>query len=158
MNLWSPTASHLKQMMTWFDSEKALQDWGGPFFRYPFDKESFAEDLNLDAIKSYSLVSEQGELLAFGQYYQRIGRCHLGRLVVNPAHRGKGLVAILIRKLTQLGLAELKVPDCSLFVYLDNHSAISAYQKLGFEFAEYPEEIALKHCGYMIASAPLKTY
>lgn len=70
--------------MSWFSTEEELSIWSGPGFRYPFDLSSFKEDLKLDSLKSFSFVSHERKLLAFGQYYPRLGKCHLGRLVVNP--------------------------------------------------------------------------
>ncbi|MGY8898864.1 MAG: GNAT family N-acetyltransferase [Paraglaciecola sp.] len=81
----------------------------------------------------------------------RENRCHLGRLVVNPAHRGQGIAATLIANLAVKGKKELKVTSCSLFVFSDNISAISAYQKLGFVKTQYPTDMPLADCIYMVS-------
>ena len=78
--------------MSWFNSEPELREWAGPVFDYPFDAQSFTNDLKLDTLDSFSMLNQQGELLAFGQCYERVGRWHLGRLAVSPEHRGQGLV------------------------------------------------------------------
>ena len=106
--------------------------------------------LKLDTLKSFSLISNEGDFLAFGQYYLRLGMCHLGRLVVNPNLRGKGIVSHLIKQLSIFGKSDLRTDSCSLFVLGHNESAIQAYTKLGFSMAEYPEEIPLKNCFYMV--------
>jgi hypothetical protein len=49
-----------------------------------------------------------------------------------------------------LGKTELKTDSCSLFVLGHNKSAIQAYTKLGFSMADYPEEIPLENCFYMV--------
>ena len=89
-----------------------------------FDLNSFKSDLKLDSLKSFSLVSVEGNLLAFGQYYLRLDKCHLGRLIVNPNFRGQGIASHLIQKLGVLGKTELKTDSCSLFVLGHNKSAI----------------------------------
>jgi ribosomal protein S18 acetylase RimI-like enzyme len=137
-------------MMSWFSNEQELTDWSGPNFRYPFNSSSFIEDLKLTHLNSFALISNENEFLAFGQYYQRVGKCHLGRLIVNPKFRGRGIAAELIDHLCVHGINELKVKKCSLFVLSHNKSAIKAYEKYGFTFAKYPDEISLENCLYMI--------
>tara|TARA_R110001632_G_scaffold143468_2_gene259519 strand:+ start:49516 stop:49977 length:462 start_codon:yes stop_codon:yes gene_type:complete len=150
MDLIAPSDKHIRQLMTWFEDEAQLAIWSGPDFRYPFDLSSFKYDLKLTSLQSFSGLSAQRELLAFGQYYLREGKCHLGRLVVNPEFRGQGFIAELIEKLSAVGRQELAVNACSLFVYNHNTSAITAYEKLGFVIENYPVEIPLDNFLYMV--------
>ncbi|PWQ97764.1 GNAT family N-acetyltransferase [Leucothrix arctica] len=150
MKFIQPLESHLLEMMSWFSSEKELTDWSGPNFRYPYDKSSFIEDLKISTLSSFSLVSNESSFLAFGQYYQRLDRCHLGRLIVNPEFRGKGIAFELMRRICESGLKELKVKECSLFVLAHNENAIKAYNKYGFTVVSYPDEISLENCLYMV--------
>jgi len=150
MKLATPTDLQLVELMSWFTSEKELTVWSGPNFSYPFDLKSFKRDLKLNTLASFSMVSNEGDLLAFGQYYLRLGKCHLGRLVVNPRFRGKGIIASLISQLSVLGKSDLNTQSCSLFVLAHNKNAIKAYTKLGFCITDYPEKIALANCLYMV--------
>ena len=150
MRLTQPSDANFIEIMSWFSTEEELSIWSGPGFRYPFDLSSFKNDLKLDSLKSFSLVSVEGNLLAFGQYYLRLDKCHLGRLIVNPNFRGQGIASHLIQKLGVLGKTELKTDSCSLFVLGHNKSAIQAYTKLGFSMADYPDEIPLEDCLYMV--------
>lgn len=146
MRLTQPTDDHCIELMSWFSSEAELGVWFGPGVRYPFDLISFQHDIKLDSLKSFSLISSAQDLLAFGQYCLRFGRCHLVRLVVNPCLRGQGIVA----QLSALGNADLDTDSCSLFVVSDNQSAIRAYLNLGFTRADYPGELPLDNCFYML--------
>lgn len=141
---------HFSVLMTWFTDEDMLAQWSGPGFRYPFTPASFKQDLRLTELSSFALISSEQELLAFGQYYNRIGRCHLGRLAVNPKFRGRGIAAHLMEQLCTKGLNSLNVNECSLFVLAQNNKAIKAYEKFGFVFADYPEVISLDNCLYMV--------
>lgn len=152
MKLIQPLESHLIEMMNWFSREQELTDWSGPNFRYPFNLLTFVEDLKLSTLSSFVLVSNKSELLAFGQYYERLNRCHLGRLIVNPKFRGQGVASELIHRLYTLGIKELNVKESSLFVLAHNESAIKAYEKIGFVFTSYPEKIPLENCLYMVKS------
>jgi len=125
--------SHLTTIMTWLESRQSIIDWGGPNIRYPFSLDSLIEDINLQTIDSLCLVDENTNLLAFGQCYKRLGRCHLGRLIVSPNHRGQGRIKELIDQLIITGSQKHQTPECSLFVFEHNISAITAYLKYGFK-------------------------
>lgn len=150
MRLTQPSEENFIELMSWFSSEDELSVWSGPNFRYPFNLDTFKCDLDLNTLKSFSLISSEGDFLAFGQYYLRLGKCHLGRLVVNPSFRGKGIASHLINQLSILGKTDLNTDKCSLFVLGHNESAIQAYTKLGFTMAHYPEKIPIENCFYMV--------
>lgn len=142
MNLIEFDASHISVMMQWFPDHKSTAIWGGPNFRYPYSKQSFMHDLNLDHAASFVLMSDQGTVLAFGQYYQRNKHCHLSRLVVSPLERGNGLGKQLINLLSLKGSKALQLKSCSLFVMAYNTAAIKLYLSLGFRQAVYPDNTA----------------
>lgn len=150
MVLSPPTDKQLIELMSWFSSQDELDIWSGPNFRFPLSLDTFKCDLKLHTLPSFSLLSEQGKLLAFGQYYLRLGKCHLARLVVNPHLRGQGIANHLITKLKNKGMTDLQTQACSLFVLEHNQRAIKSYQKLGFSFANYPEQFSLKNVLYMV--------
>lgn len=152
MQLSKPKSKHLLEMMGWFANEQELLDWSGPSFRYPFDLSSFSEDLKLSTLHSFVFESNEAGCMAFGQFYRRLDKCHLGRLIINPACRGQGMISVLMEKLRIIGLKELNVTECSLFVLAHNKHAIKAYKKFGFLVSEYPGKIPLDNCLYMIKS------
>ncbi len=145
---------YLATLRSWFTDQAMLDKWAGPNFRFPHSAQSFTEDIKCQTLASYCLINEHNELLAFGQYYPRLGHCHLGRLVVNPKYRRKGLASILIKALAANGMAELQLSSLSLFVLTDNISALNAYQKLGFIKQDYPEPMPLANCVYMVLPTP----
>lgn len=144
------TKAHIEPLTSWFKDEASLSKWSGPGFRYPFTKDTFFQDLNTEKLASFCLLCEQGEFVAFGQFYTRLDRIHLARLVVNPAFRGKGIAERLINSLIQKGKAQLQLKSASLFVLSDNLPAVAAYQKSGFIKAQYPTRIPLENCEYMV--------
>lgn len=156
MHLTTATSHHLTTLMSWFPDRKTCLNWGGPMFRFPFTAASFVEDIRWNTLPSYSLISEQDDLIGFGQYYLREGRCHLGRLAISPLYRGQGLGGILVEQLSEIGCSDLGVDQCSLFVLENNLAAIRCYRKTGFEFAAYPGEMPLEGCVYMTGQHALK--
>lgn len=142
MKLVPATDDHVSEIMGWFPDRRSCQIWGGPEFRFPFTDLTFLEDTRHRELPSYGLVDADDRPIGFGQYYLRLGRCHLGRLVVSPEHRGRSFGRWLIGGLVEIGARHLGVDECSLFVATDNTSAIGLYRKLGFVETRYPEDDA----------------
>ncbi len=65
MRLTQPSDENFIELMSWFSNEDELNIWSGPNFRYPFDLSTFKSDLSLDTLKSFSLTSNEGDLLAY---------------------------------------------------------------------------------------------
>jgi len=150
MKLMAVTTQQLKHLMSWFDNQQQIIDWAGPDFRYPFDQASFTQDLMLDTQPSFALIADDSSMVAFGQYYQRLGKCHLARLVVKPSARGQGIVAQLLTLLCTKGLKELALTDCSLFVMAHNNKAINVYLAAGFIVESYPLALPCEQCLYLV--------
>lgn len=148
--LSKPTQDQFIEMMNWFKNPKELRTWAGPNFRHPYDLDTFTNDLNLNTIESFIVVSKKSELLAFGQCYNRLNRCHLGRLVVAPKHRGKNLVSGLMILLIAFGTKKWGVNETSLFVMTNNEVALNAYFRFGFKIVDYPEAMPISNCYYMV--------
>ncbi|MBS0366027.1 MAG: GNAT family N-acetyltransferase [Proteobacteria bacterium] len=140
LRLQSFEGSQLSELMSWFPDQHSCQRWGGPEFRFPFTEATFREDAKLNSLPTYALVQERA-LIGFGQYYLRLGRCHLGRLAIAPALRGRGLGASLVQELCLKGKAQLGVDSFSLFVLPSNERAFRLYQRLGFSAVPYPEPL-----------------
>lgn len=153
MKLTNPTELQLKALMSWFSNQQETYQWGGPEFPFPFDTDSFRKGLKLDELNSFALIDDNDQFVAFGQFYLRIGRCHLGRLVVNPSHRGRGIGKVLVQHLIEKGHENLNVSECSLFVLKDNHNALQLYLSLGFILADYPKPMPIEDCFYMVKAS-----
>ena len=139
MKLVPTSVEHLALLQCWFADRDAAFQWGGPGLRYPFSEEAFREDIRWGRVPSWSLVDSGNALLGFGQYYLNHGRCHLARLAIDPARRGRGLGRRLVDELIRIGLRDLRVAECSLFVLNDNQPAIRCYRALGFAPRPFPE-------------------
>jgi ribosomal protein S18 acetylase RimI-like enzyme len=146
------TETHAPQIITWFPDEHSCRVWGGPAFRFPLTLETFLADSKFAQLPSYVLIREPAELCAFGQFYLRAGRCHLGRLAVAPTQRGRGVGTHLIQMLIREGTKTLGVTESSLFVHVTNTAALALYERLGFTRTSYPEpDLMLPDSYYMIA-------
>ncbi len=150
LQLSSATDTDLREVLTWFDCAKELLYWGGPDLTFPPELESFKQQSRYHKSHSFVLHTSTEVVVAFGQFYNRLNHCHLGRLAVAPTHRGQGIGAVLIERLNQRGKKDLGLQSGSLFVLNDNAPAMHLYQKLGYQQAQYPKTIPLEKCLYMI--------
>lgn len=108
-----------------FASEaERYDDWSlPPLHETVVDLEAaFATHLILKAVEASLIVgSVRGEL--------RQGTCHIARLVVDPAHQGRGIGEALARAI------ENRFPDATRFEIFTGHrstAALRLYDKLGY--------------------------
>jgi len=153
MRLVRSSETHIREVMTWFPDRHACAQWGGPAMRFPFTEDSFLEDIHWGKMPSYCAVNAEGDLLGFGQFYEKLGRCHLARLAVAPAFRGQGLGKAFISSLMNISKNQLGKNEFSLYVLEQNKPAIACYQSLGFRRADIREAVIdLKDCVFMITA------
>ena len=138
------------EIMKWFDGDHSVKIWGGPKFRYPFDRETFLADSRWGDMATFCLRSPENTLRAFGQLYERDGRIHLARLITHPRARRQGLGRRLLQMLMSIGNELFALDEYSLFVFRDNTPALECYRSLGFEIQEYPSnQILADECYYL---------
>jgi len=139
-----PGDADIDEVMGWFPDARSVDIWGGPRFRYPFTRDSFLEDCQIAKMSTYCLRNPGGDVVAFGQFYDRHGRAHLARLISHPATRREGagtrLIKLIIRAASRAGDYE----EASLFVYRDNAPACACYHSLGFNIQDYPQDAKMK--------------
>jgi len=75
---------------------------------------------------AYATIKDAKPYLKHSHY------AYLGFMYVNPEHRGKGINKKIIEELKNWALSR-NISELRLDVYNDNHSAIKAYEKAGFE-------------------------
>ena len=145
MVLTNASDADVPDLMTWFRDARSTQEWGGWAFRYPFDDTTFREDVQLDELDSFAARSKTGELIAFGQVRNKLGRGHVARLAVAPKCRGRGLGRDLVSSLCQKANELFDCSENSLFVSRTNGVALRCYVGLGFREAPYPKDDDTEH-------------
>lgn len=152
MKIINADREHAREIMGWFPDKESVILWGSPYTRYPLTEETFFEDIYWSRINSVVALTDDGEVLGFGQFYLKLGRCHLARLVINPKFRGQGQGAKFISELMRYASEQLDTSEFSLYVMTINKPAIAVYKKLGFNLAQYPHgDPKLENCVFMIA-------
>ena len=134
-------ADDIDELMRWFPKFDDVRVWGGPSFRFPFTRETFVKDIYWGKMASFCLCDPSRCVVAFGQLYKLAGRVNLARLVVIPEMRGRGIGRRLIEMLMTAGRTMFPGDEYSLFVLRENTPAYECYKSLGFEVADYPNDM-----------------
>ena len=146
----------VREIMNWFPDKESVMLWGSPYTRWPIREDTFLEDIYWNRIESRVARGDQGELLAFGQFYAKLARCHLARLVVNPEFRRRGIGLEFIAQLMEHGGEALNATEFSLYVMTVNKPAWHCYKSLGFHMEPYPHgDPHLDNCVFMVAREPV---
>ena len=120
-------------LAAWVPDAAACKRWAGPRVPFPFAPEHLEGLLEARERPSYGLWEDGSALVAFGQYWvQAPGRAHLGRILVAPAARGRGLGRELCRHLMGEAVRATGARVVTLRVYRDNTVAQALYTSLGF--------------------------
>lgn len=152
MNIETAQLDHAREIMGWFPDKESVVRWGSPYMKYPLHEETFLKDIHWGELASRITYAEDGRLLGFGQFFLKLGRCHLARLVINPELRGRGLGEEFVASLMKHASGQLDTEKFSLYVMTENKPAYNSYRSLGFELATYPKgEAQLEDCVFMIA-------
>lgn len=129
--------SHYAAITRWPESAEATQRWGGPGVPFPLPPERFEQVLELEVRPGWALLDEQGVCVGFGQYWMTAtDTAHLGRIIVSPHMRGRGLGRTLMQALCARAQHEDGVQHLTLRVYRDNAGAVALYRDLGFQQVE----------------------
>ena len=122
---------HIAIVQSWFSTAQEAKLWAGPSFEFPVTGEVFFAQLDQHDYQSFALLYAK-QVIGFAQYQQHPPLLHIGRIVINPSMRGRGLVSVLLQKLIAMGNADVNIQKVSLYVYSHHRSAYKAYVKYGF--------------------------
>ncbi|HEX4009166.1 MAG TPA: GNAT family N-acetyltransferase [Solirubrobacteraceae bacterium] len=131
------TGADCRRIAGWIASEDDLYQWSGPAdFSWPLTVDQLLGDLARAGGGRLLLAATAGEGALVGHVklavaaHHRIG--HIGRVVVAPDQRGRGMGTALMRAVVALGFDELGLHRLQLGVYAFNTAAIACYQGAGF--------------------------
>jgi ribosomal protein S18 acetylase RimI-like enzyme len=141
LHLRPARASDYAPLAGWIPDAEACGRWAGPRLTFPFAPEALEGLLAVATGASFALEDGTGALVGFGQYWVREpGAVHLGRIVVAPDHRGRGLGGDLCRRLMAEALAATGAASLTLRVYRGNAAARALYASLGFRDEPSPTD------------------
>ena len=70
MSLSYPTEQQYLLVKEWFSNHQEIYSWGGPNMTFPMSDENYLKHLTANHLKSFCLLNNEQQLVAFGQYYR----------------------------------------------------------------------------------------
>lgn len=128
----------INELCRWFNSNDEILQWAGPGLKYPLDHEqivSMLKDTENFPPRRLMFVGVQDFVNVVHAQIElnwEHGVAILGRVVVNPAYRGKGLAIPILQHIINHVFEKSEFERIELGVYSFNNRAINIYQKLGF--------------------------
>ena len=133
------TRENISQLISWIPDAKALLIWSGSGYDWPIDRDQLEQTLlkanNFNS--KYFLLKFLSDKSVVG--YIEIKKldsdektARIGRLIIDPNMRGKGLGKEIINSLKEYAHSKLGVQTLTLGVFSFNQIAISLYKKIGF--------------------------
>ncbi|MBT2405284.1 MULTISPECIES: GNAT family N-acetyltransferase [unclassified Streptomyces] len=127
-----PTDSAL--LIDWITGPTELITWAGPSFSWPLDEAqltAYATDPARHTFTAISADSEPVGHISLRRHDDAPG-ARLGRVLIAPASRGRGLGESLLTLAIDQAFGDLALPLLDLGVYAHNTPAVRLYEKLGF--------------------------
>lgn len=134
----------LRSLLEWVKSYEQMVQWSGPWnFDFPLDEAQlarfFLSDETPDGLrrmqfkavdtKSRAMVGQIG----FSKIWDRTSAAYLGPVIVAPAARRAGVGFQMTRELLKIAFEQQELHRVELVVFTFNESAISCYEKAGFQ-------------------------
>ena len=123
---------------TWITDAASCLYWAGPRVHFPFKVGELAQQLAIPGGgESLCMVDKELGLCGFGQHWVVTpGSVHLGRIIVSPHARGRGLGRQMCQLLVAAAVKATGAGAVTLRAYRDNTPAIRTYTSLGFQAVE----------------------
>jgi RimJ/RimL family protein N-acetyltransferase len=130
--------SHFDVLISWFDNEREVVQWGGDALYHPLDHaqlQAIVDEGSQTPPARWSWMAVQdGELAGHielaAHRETRSGR--LGRVAIAPEHRGRGLGPQLVGLAVNAAWSTDWIERVDLRVYTWNAPALATYRRLGF--------------------------
>jgi ribosomal protein S18 acetylase RimI-like enzyme len=117
----------------WVSDPVACLRCAGPRLTFPVSAAELPALLAVDGGESYCLAEGAATPYGFGQHWVLPpGAVHLGRIILSPVVRGKGLGRVLCLQLVTKAIQCTGANAITLRVYRDNAAAVALYTGRGF--------------------------
>lgn len=132
------TDEDIDRLIGWFPSPEALFVWTATTFEYPLTREQMkrcVDESRARGDRQFFKAVADGEVFGhveLGAIDHRNNSLRIGRVVIDPARRGRGLGAGMMRAAVEKSFRELGMHRVELWVLDDNRNAIAAYERVGF--------------------------
>jgi RimJ/RimL family protein N-acetyltransferase len=129
------TAADIDTLIGWVPDATALLQWAGPTLSWPLTRAQLERDLAAGTSLMFTACDATGAAVGHIEI-KAIDRTHanamLGRILIAPMARGRGLSVPLVRAALRVCFDELKLHRVALRVFAHNAAAIASYARAGF--------------------------
>ena len=145
------SADDYARLVQWVPDAAALYLFAGPSFVWPPTVAQFEQLATRPGLSAWVLDDDQHQA-AWGHFdLTTQGRsARLGRVIINPRYRGRGLGHTLTRAAIERARV-LEMSEIRLAVVADNEPALKAYRRAGFEEVVDPERPQFTAMAYQIS-------
>lgn len=132
------TDEDIDRLIGWFPTPEALFVWTATTFKHPLTREQvkrFVDESRQKGDRLFFKAVSDGEVIGhieLGAIDRHHASLRIGRVVVDPALRGRGLGAGMMRAAVEKSFRELKMHRVELWVLEGNQAAIASYERVGF--------------------------
>ncbi|MQA98489.1 MAG: GNAT family N-acetyltransferase [Streptosporangiales bacterium] len=128
-------AADFADLISWIAGPDELTMWGGPGMRWPLDVTQLAAygAQSGDRLRIWT-VMHGGKPAGHASMSAGVNRwtARLGRVLVAPHARGRGVAQAMVREAQRVAFDDLGVHRLGLGVYAHNDAARHVYERLGF--------------------------
>lgn len=148
-----------RYLVQWFDNEYMMRLWCRESFTFPLTEEQMGEyynefDNNLLSW-GFTALDETGTPVgsfSMSRADYNAESIHLGYIVVDPKHRGKGIGYEMVSLAVRYGVEILGMKRLTLKVFEANPGAKRCYEKVGFTVESFKED------GFLFQNEMWKAY
>jgi RimJ/RimL family protein N-acetyltransferase len=144
----------IDRLIAWMSSSQLLGQWAASGFSFPLTQAQMRAHMRTSA--------ESGALIfkVLDQAHSVVGHVELGsidrfnrslrigRVVVAPERRGRGIGVDLMRSALRVAFDQLQMHRVELAVFDFNHAAIACYERVGFQREGVRREMFRSPDGY----------
>lgn len=134
------TEADIDHVLPWITSREDLYRWTASSFGFPLTREHLLQHMK-DCVERgdrlpYKAITEDGTVFGYiehGAIDRRNRSLRIGRVLIDPAQRGRGLGDAMMRAAVDLAFEQFGMHRVELIVFENNPRAIACYERVGFK-------------------------
>lgn len=135
------TEDDIDRVLPWITSQEDLYRWTAYSFGFPLTREHLLQHMKEctergDRIIYKAVLSEDGTVFGYiehGAIDRRNNSLRIGRVLIDPAQRGRGLGAAMMQAAVDLAFEQFGMHRVALGVFENNPRAVACYERVGFK-------------------------